>query len=199
MHLTGAVPAVDGTFVLRAASRTCSLIAALLMLTVARHACANGTEFPWSPCRQCNFLVGVGATFHPFDATGGLVIPLTFTFAEGRWELGAFRFATSQRFAEANLPFATLDAHPYWGFSGARRWNVWNPDWGKLFLGFGAGYRSKTDYIEATRWTFAYQLSVRVNLGRHGELLEFSIRHWSNAWVKLPNRGQNFATLSFAF
>ncbi|HTT01489.1 MAG TPA: acyloxyacyl hydrolase [Steroidobacteraceae bacterium] len=127
------------------------------------------------------------------------MLPIMLDFADGRWELGAFRFATSQRFAEASLPFATLDAHPYWGFSGAHRWNVWNPDWGKVFLGFGAAYRSKTDYIEATHWNFAYQVGMRFNLGRRGELLEFSIRHWSNAWVKLPNRGQNFATLSFAF
>ena len=30
--------------------------------------------------------------------------------------------------------------------------------------------------------------------GGRGPQLEFTIRHWSNAWLKPPDRGQNFVT-----
>jgi hypothetical protein len=42
-------------------------------------------------------------------------------------------------------------------------------------------------------------VGARFNLDEHGRLLELGIRHWSNAWIKQPNNGQDFLTLSFAF
>ena len=32
-----------------------------------------------------------------------------------------------------------------------------------------------------------------------GTLLELGIRHWSNAWIKQPNVGQNIIMLSLGF
>jgi hypothetical protein len=38
---------------------------------------------------------------------------------------------------------------------------------------------------------------VRLRLPRSGSSVEFAMRHWSNGGVKLPNHGQDFATLTF--
>ena len=46
---------------------------------------------------------------------------------------------------------------------------------------------------------FAYLVAVRFDLDSHGRLLELGIHHWSNFWIKQPNRGQDFLTLSFGF
>jgi hypothetical protein len=43
-------------------------------------------------------------------------------------------------------------------------------------------------------------IGLRFDLdGGRGPLLEFTLRRWSNAWLKPPNRGQNFFTLSVSF
>ena len=146
-------------------------------------------------------LVGVGTTFDTtfnfFGWTDGIVVPLTLELADSRWELGIFRMTNSQRFARGSFPkYAT---HPYWGFTAMRRWQVLHRSRGRLYLGFGANYRSETDDLETTRWNFAYLVAVRFDLDSHGRLLELGIRHWSNAWIRQPNRGQNFVTLSFGF
>jgi len=57
----------------------------------------------------------------------------------------------------------------------------------------------ETDYLESTRWNFAYRVAARVDLDSHGRLLELGIHHWSDAWIRQPNRGQDFLTLSFGF
>jgi hypothetical protein len=46
-------------------------------------------------------------------------------------------------------------ANAYWGFTAMRRWQVLHREWGKLYLGLGANYRSETDYLESTRWNFS--------------------------------------------
>jgi hypothetical protein len=40
---------------------------------------------------------------------------------------------------------------------------------------------------------------MRVQLPRSRSDVEFSLRHWSNAGIRLPNRGQDFFTVSYAF
>src|SRR5262249_49438382 len=67
----------------------------------------------------------------------------------------------------------------------------------RAFFGFGLSYRTATDVLSATRWDFASQLGVHVSLPRQGSAVEFAVRHWSNGGVKLPNHGQDFATLTF--
>jgi len=121
-------------------------------------------------------------------------VPLTLELDQSRWELGAFRFPNAQRYRDND--HAT---DPYWGFTAMRRWQVLHRSRARLYLGFGANYRSETDYLESTRWNFAYLVAVRFDLDSHGRLLELGIRHWSDFWIKQPNRGQDFVTLSFGF
>jgi Lipid A 3-O-deacylase (PagL) len=63
-----------------------------------------------------------------------------------------------------------------------------------LLIGVGATYR-------LFGWTdgVVVPLAVRFDLDSHGRLLELGIHHWSNFWIKQPNRGQDFLTLSFGF
>ena len=46
---------------------------------------------------------------------------------------------------------------------------------------------------------FAYLVAVRFDLDQHNQVLELGIRHWSDAWIRQPNRGQNLLTLSVGF
>ncbi len=147
-----------------------------------------------APCARCNVLIGVGTTYRFFAWMDGVVLPLTLELDESRWELGAFRFTNEQRYRD--------NAHatnPYWGFTAMRRWQVLHRSRSRLYLGLGANYRSETDYLETTRWNFAYLVAVRFDLDPHGRLLELAVRHWSDAWIRPPNRGQDLLTVSFGF
>jgi len=164
-------------------------------------ACAPGAARaePAAACgRGCGLLVGVGTIFYDFSWTHGLVLPVTLELDQSRWELGVFRFANSQRAPARALP-TTHAANPYWGFTAMRRWQVLHRGRARLYLGFGANYRSELDYLEATRWNFAYVIAGRYDLRRQGHVLELSIRHWSDAWIRPPNRGQDLVTLSVGF
>ena len=145
-------------------------------------------------CARCDVLVGAGATYRLFGWTDGVVVPVALELDESRWELGAFRMTNAQRYREND--HAT---NPYWGFTAMRRWQVLHRSPGRLYFGFGANYRSEIDYLETTRWNFAYLVAVRFDLDSHGRLLELGIHHWSDFWIKQPNRGQDFLTLSFGF
>ncbi len=185
---------------MRMAYRTSAAI--LIRATLALYAGApcHGEGLPL--CADCDLLIGVGTTYrtyHSFGWTDGWVLPLTLELDDSRWELGAFRFATAQRAHDVNNPPASGDAaNPYWGFTAMRRWQVLHRPWGRLYLGFGANYRTEIDYLEATRWNFAWLAAVRFPAGR-STALELGIRHWSNAWLKFPNRGQDLLTVSFVF
>jgi hypothetical protein len=151
------------------------------------------------PCQDCELRLGVGATYHFWGRTGGTVIPLTLSFDQNRYELGLFRMATRQTVGASDPHVSRLLAEPYWGVSASRRWRlVSRSRWGLLF-GFGVSYKSESDPLNSTRWNFASQLAMRVRLSDSGSDLELSIRHWSNGGIRLPNRGQDFATLSYAF
>jgi len=90
-------------------------------------------------------------------------------------------------------------ADPYWGFSAMRRWQFLHRSWSRWYFGAGGSYKTETDHLNSTRWNFAYLLAVRFDLGSSDSLLEIATRHWSNADIKLPNRGQNFLTISVSF
>jgi hypothetical protein len=151
------------------------------------------------PCGQCNLLVGVGTTYFDFGLTHGLVLPITLELDQSRWELGAFRFANDQKLDKLHGPIDGRAADPYWGFTAMRRWQVLHRGWGRIYLGFGANYRNETDYLEVSRWNFAYLIAARFDVGVHGTALELGFRHWSDAWIRRPNRGQDFATVSVVF
>ncbi len=180
---------------------TRSVLASTLICVAALGVCAPGAchaEDLLTPCEHCDLLIGVGTTFRNFDWTGGFVVPVTLEFQDSRWELGAFRFTTAQRLGNAPL-VEYRAANPYWGFTAMRRWQVLHRRWGKFYLGFGGNYRTEIDNLEATRWNFAYVAAARFDLGAHNRMLELAIRHWSDAWIRPPNRGQNLLTLSFGF
>jgi Lipid A 3-O-deacylase (PagL) len=175
-----------------------------LITLAALAACApqGSRADPAWPCAGCDVLLGVGTTFGPSFKrpawTNAVVVPLQLELDDSRWELGAFRFASAQ--SVPGYPLSTTRAaNPYWGFTAMRRWRVLHRGSMKLYLGFGANYRTEVDYLEPTRWNLAWLIGVRFDLDRHGHVLELDVRHWSNAWIKEPNRGQNLLTLSFGF
>lgn len=150
-------------------------------------------------CEDCQLHVGLGSTYHFWGATGGTVVPATLTWGRGRYELGLFRMATEQVMSERGWRGSRLMAEPYWGVSASRRWKIAGHNAGRVYFGFGGSYKSEADPLNATRWNFASQLVMRVQLPRSHSDVEFSLRHWSNAGIRLPNRGQDFFTVSYAF
>jgi len=144
-------------------------------------------------------MIGAGTTFRFFAWTDGVVVPVTFELDNGRWELGAFRLATAQRFAESDHPPEARSANPYWGFTAMRRWRLLHRRWGGFYVGLGANCRTETDALIATHWNLAYLAAARFRLGSGNKVLELGVRHWSDAWIRLPDRGQNMVTLTFGF
>ena len=171
------------------------LIVGCLLGAMPRVGAADG----WAPCHGCELRLGVGGTYHFWGRTGGAVIPATLSWDADRYELGLFRMATRQTLGEANPRTSRVLAEPYWAVSASRRWKLTGTSRWRVFFGFGASYKSEADPLNSTRWNFASQLALRVRLAGNGSDLELSVRHWSNGGIRLPNRGQDFMTLSFAF
>ena len=147
-------------------------------------------------CSDCEVRMGIGGTYHFWGGTDGVVLPLTVAWSENRYEVGIFRMASPQTLHGAN-PSSQQLAAPYWGVSASRRWRLLERGPVRAFFGFGLAYRTESDLLSATHWDFASQLGVHVRLPGNGASVEFAVRHWSNAGVKLPNHGQDFATLTF--
>ncbi len=149
------------------------------------------------PCQGCELRLGVGSTYHFWGRTGGAVVPVTLSWDHERYELGLFRIATSQTLSEANPRASRLLAEPYWAVSASRRWKLAGTSRWRVLFGFGASYKSEADSLNSTHWNFASQLAMQVRLPGSGSALELSVRHWSNGGIRLPNRGQDFMTLSY--
>jgi hypothetical protein len=151
-------------------------------------------------CNDCELFLGIGNTYHFWGDTGGLVIPATLTFDQDRYEVGVFRMTSRQTLYEEIWGKTRVLAEPYWGISATRRWRlVVRPTW-RLFFGFGASYKTEEDLLNATHWNFAEQFVLRLHHpSGGGPDMEFAIRHWSNAGIRCPNRGQDFFTVTVAF
>jgi hypothetical protein len=170
---------------------------AIFLLRMFTAPCAAAASVP---CGGCELSLGVGDTYHFWGRTGGVVIPATLTWDEGRYELGMFRFASGQNLYEDMWGKTRVLAEPYWGVSASRRWAlVREPTW-RLYFGFGASYKTQEDMLNSTHWNFASQLAVRLHhpAGK-GADMELALRHWSNAGIRAPNRGQDFFTVTVAF
>jgi hypothetical protein len=168
---------------------------AMLLLLV----CAGGA--PWSAdarslCESCEVQVGLGGTYHYWGATGGVVLPVTVTWSQNRYELGFVRVTTQQTLHESGSRSERLMADPYWGVSLSRRWPLFESGPVKGFFGFGLAGKSRSDVLSATRWDFASQLGLRFRLPGNRVTGELTMRHWSNGGIRLPNHGQDFATLT---
>jgi hypothetical protein len=148
-------------------------------------------------CATCELQLGIGHTYHFWGLTHSQVIPVVLNFDRDRWELGAFRFPSSQEFFDATFNYHVRFAVPYWGFSLTRRLELFrHPHW-RFIVGVGAAYKTKEDTLSASHWNFSEQLGLRIT-PTPGYAIELVMRHWSNAGLKLPNHGQDFATVTFS-
>jgi hypothetical protein len=167
-------------------------VGVLLLLLCAGYA-------PRSECAQfcdsCEVEVGAGGTYHYWGKTGSLVLPVTVTWSESRYEFGVFRFTDQQLLPFPGTHRERLMANPYWGASLSRRWQIFERGPIKGFFGFGLAGRTESDELSSTRWDFASQLGLRFRLPGNRVIGELTMRHWSNGGIKLPNHGEDFATL----
>ena len=146
-------------------------------------------------CSRCELQLGIGGTYHYWNTTHGIVVPVTFNFDDDRYELAAFRFVNAQSYFSDHFHGVEHNANPYWAFSGARRFSLWRrPHW-RLLLGIGGSYKTEEDRLSSSRWNFDEQLTLRLTPAR-AWAVEISMRHWSDGGLKLPNHGQDFATLT---
>ena len=149
-------------------------------------------------CGDCEIHLGVGGTYHSFEGTGGLVIPLTVSWDRSRWEVGLFHFS-KQTSDDNALDTERLVARPYWGTSISRRFHLFERGPLRAIFGFGVSYRTETDILSATRFNFSSQFGLRFQSPSFPAIFELSARHWSNGGIKTPNRGQDFTILTVRF
>lgn len=149
-----------------------------------------------SLCQSCEVQVGIGGTYHFWGPTGGVVIPVTVNWSDSRWELGFFRVTTQQWLQDSHYARGRLMADPYWGASLSHRWFLFERGPVRGFIGFGLAAKTESDQLSVTRLDFASQLGLRIRLPGDRTVAELTIRHWSNAGIRLPNHGQDFATLT---
>jgi len=135
-------------------------------------------------------------TYHFWGFTHSPVVPVALNFDRDRWELAAFRFTRDQNFYDDTFKWYVRFATPYWGASLTRRLELFrHPHW-RIIVGLGAAYKAKEDTLSASHWNFSEQLGLRIT-PTPGCAIELVGRHWSNAGLKLPNHGQDFATVMF--
>ena len=151
-----------------------------------------------SICRSCEFHLGVGGTYHSFENTGGVVIPMTVSWDRSRWELGVFHFG-EQTSEDNDDNVEHVVARPYWGASLSRRFAFFERGPLRAVFGFGISYRTELDVLSATHWNFSSQLGLRFQAPQLPVSFELSSRHWSNGGVRTPNRGQDFTILTVRF
>ena len=90
-----------------------------------------------SLCESCELQAGIGATYHFWGTTGGVVLPVTLNLSDGRYELGLFRISTQQTLYDAHYRYGRVVADPYWGLSLSRRWRLFDRGPVRGFFGFG--------------------------------------------------------------
>lgn len=167
----------------------------MLALLVAA-GCAPRWVSAQSLCQGCEVQVGIGGTYHFWGGTGGVVVPVTVNWSDSRWELGLFRVTTQQWLQDSHNPRPRLMADPYWGASLSHRWFLFQRGPVRGFIGFGLSAKTESDQLSVTRLDFASQLGLRIRLPGDRAVAELTMRHWSNAGIRLPNHGQDFATLT---
>jgi len=149
-----------------------------------------------SLCDSCELQVGLGGTYHFWASTGSLVLPVSVTWDENRYEFRVFRFTTQQLLRLPGTGEARQLANPYWGTSLSRRWQLFDVGPVQGFCGFGLALRTESDVLSASRWDFASQVGFRFRMIGDRALDEVAMRHWSNGGIQLPNHGQDFATVT---
>jgi hypothetical protein len=122
-------------------------LAAFFILASVTGMAAGVSREKSSFCGECEFQVGMGGTYHSFESTGGDVIPITMTWAGGRWELGVFHFS-EQVSTDNDENVERVVARPYWGASVSRRFELYERGPLRALFGFGLSYRTETDCAE---------------------------------------------------
>jgi hypothetical protein len=178
----------------RGAAAILTRIAALVLLVCAGYPTRPADAQPF--CESCEVQVGLGGTYHYWGATGSLVLPVSVTWSENRYEFGVFRFTNSQLLELPGTHRERHMAYPYWGASLSRRWQLFERGPVQGFFGFGVSAKTESDTLSVTRWDFASQLGLRFHLPGGRAVGEVTMRHWSNGGIRLPNHGQDFATLT---
>jgi hypothetical protein len=145
-------------------------------------------------CETCEVQIGLGDTYHYWATTGSLVLPVSVTWSDNRYELAGFRFTSQQWLTRPGARDGRHMANPYWGASLSRRWQLFNGGPVQGYFGFGLAGRTESDVLSVTRWDFASQLGLRFRLPGNRVIGEVTMRHWSNGGIQLPNHGQDFAT-----
>jgi hypothetical protein len=178
----------------RRATAILSRISLLVILVCAGYSprSADAQSF----CETCEVQVGLGGTYHYWGTTGSLVLPVSVTWSQNRYEFGVFRFTNSQLLELPGTHRERHVAYPYWGASLSRRWQLFERGAVKGFFGFGLSVKTESDTLSVTRWDFASQLGLRFHLPGDRAIGELTLRHWSNGGVSLPNHGQDFVTLT---
>jgi hypothetical protein len=175
-------------------SRELIRIGLLFLLVCA--ACAPRAADAQTFCDSCQLQVGLGGTYHYWGETGSLVLPVSLTWSDNRYELAAFRFTDQQLLPFPGTRRERLMADPYWGASLSRRWRLFEHGPVQGYFGFGLAGRSESDVLSVTRWDFASQLGLRFRFPGDRVVGEVTMRHWSNGGIRLPNHGQDFATFT---
>ena len=176
-----------------------SVAAALVkigFLWLAVWCCASQPANAQSICASCEVQIGVGGTYHYWAKTGSLILPVLVTWKDDRYEFGVFRFTTQQLLPFPGTRRQRNVANPYWGTSLSRRWRLFGRGPVQAYFGFGLVGKTESDDLSATRWDFASQLGLRFRLLHDRAAADLTIRHWSNGGIRLPNHGQDFATLT---
>jgi hypothetical protein len=167
-----------------------------VLLLLVCSACAPRPAAAQSFCDSCQVQVGLGGTYHYWGETGSLVLPVSLTWSDNRYELAAFRFTDQQLIPLPGTHRERRMANPYWGASLSRRWRLVERGPIQGYFGFGLAGRSESDDLSVTRWDFASQLGLRFRFPDDRVVGEVTMRHWSNGGVRLPNHGQDFATFT---
>lgn len=176
--------------------KSCASIKFGLLLLLVCAQCAPQSADAKTLCESCEVQVGLGGTYHYWGTTGGVVLPVAVTWSENRYELGFVRVTTQQTLHESRSRTDRLMAEPYWGVSLSRRWQLFDRGPVMGFFGLGLAGKTKSDALSTTRWDFASQLGLRFRLPGNLAMGELTMRHWSNGGIRLPNHGQDFATLT---
>src|SRR5258708_32439640 len=153
------------------------VLAALLGPALTPASAAHAEDVP-SFWEKSQLMVGAGGTYHFWSEAHSVVIPVTLLMDDNRFELGVFRMADAQSLHDDYTHTVRQTANPYWGASLSRRWQLAGGQRWKLFVGFGASYKTEENDLSATHWNFASQLGVRIALQPRRAYFELAIRHW---------------------
>ncbi len=173
-----------------------SSVRAAGLAVLAAMAWTPGCAHAQTVCGSCEISVGVGGTYHFWGSTGGVVLPVSVAWSDGRYEAGIFRVTTEQTLHDRAYRAARLMAEPYWGLSLSRRWQLFRKGPVSGFFGFGLSAKTRSDQLSSSCVDFASQLGLRFPLPGDRAVGELAVRHWSNGGIRLPNHGQDFATLT---